>query len=327
MDGQAPHDQPPQNGGQQLQPNMMMMYGQPPQGDQGGGEPPQQNPTDPSQQQQQQQQQQQAYASYPGMAFPPPQMQFFAQPYPQQPGMEQVPYGNFAPQYAQPGQGDPSQQDYMNTNQYLLARLQQTPWMTAGYGMPMTEGYAMPADAMMMGPWSATSAGLLGKIGGQEPKKKSVRKKHKDKPKRPLSAYNLFFKDERKNILESVSKTQEEPQEGDDEEEQGGDGKKKTKTPQGKIGFENLAKIIGQRWQKLEPDRIEHYKKLAAIDMKRYKAAMEVFLAKIENEKKKKYETEEGEEQYKEDGEEDDESGKPAVKKETEEEEIETKQV
>ena len=68
---------------------------------------------------------------------------------------------------------------------------------------------------------------------------------------------------------------------------------KKPKPPQqGKIGFENLAKIIGQRWQKLEPDRIDHYKKLAAVDMKRYKAAMEVFLAKIEKEKKEKWETE-----------------------------------
>jgi hypothetical protein len=256
-------------------------------------------------------QQQQAYVGYPQGMFPAQmQMPFFGQA---QPGMaDQRPYGmDYSAMMAQypTAQGDP--QDYMNANQFLLARLQQSgQWMPMGYGMP-TEGYDPLGTA-----WSTTSAGLLGKLGGPEPKKKNARKKHKDKPKRPLSAYNLFFKDERKKILAAIPTKTEDGE--DKEEELDEEGKKRKKAPHGKIGFENLAKIIGQRWQKLEPDRIEHYKKLAAVDMKRYKEQMEVFLSKIDEDKKKKFvathgtgtsgETTEGDK-------EDEEGGEPAAKK------------
>jgi len=305
---------------QQQQANMQMIYNgqqqQQQQQSQGGGNEAvaaavqQQNPVDAAAQQQQQ-----AYGQgYPQGMFG--QMPFFGQQgqasaaTSQAAGYPQMDYsGMMASQYSTQG-SDP--QDYMNANQYLLARLQQGgPWgMPMGYGMPQgMEGYESLA------PWSTTSAGLLGKIGGTEQKKKNVRKKHKDKPKRPLSAYNLFFKDERKKILESIPAK---PEEDDDKDELDEDGKKKKKPPHGKIGFENLAKIIGQRWQKLEPDRIEHYKKLAGKDMKRYKDQMEVFLTKIENEKKKKFEEDNGipaAEETTEGGGEGDDSGEPPAKK------------
>ena len=299
----------------------MMMYGQPvvqgqPQG--GNGNEGQQQPGE--------NQQGGAYQGYPPGLFP--QMPFFNQSQAAaahaaaamaEQRLSSMPQGypaggmdysdpRFAAQgFAAAGQfspnaGDPNQaQDYMNANQLLLARLQQggqaANWMQMGYGMA-PQGMDGYAESGMLGPWSATSAGLLGKIGGPEQKKKNVRKKHKDKPKRPLSAYNLFFKDERKKILESIPAKNEDGEDIEEKPDEEGDeddkGRKRKKAPHGKIGFENLAKIIGQRWQKLESDRIEHYKKLAAKDMKRYKEQMEVFLTKIENEKKKKFEEENG---------------------------------
>ena len=138
--------------------------------------------------------------------------------------------------------------------------------------------------------------------------------KVKGKPKRPLSAYNFFFREERENILtelppgikkkdgddeenEDEKKAEDAKKKGDDtvkkESEEGAEGedgkdwdqKDKTgkKIPHGKIGFESLAKEIGKRWQELEetdPERMAKYKKLADEDMARYKTAMDVWSSK-----------------------------------------------
>jgi len=154
-------------------------------------------------------------------------------------------------------------------------------------------------------------------------KKHNKKTKVKGKPKRPLSAYNFFFREERSRILDSLPKGHKKrkkkkgskgddgkddkdtdaikKEEGDndaqnddenkdygknegtakyggkDYDQVGEDGKK---IPHGKIGFENLAKLIGKRWQELDADGIEKYKQLADQDMTRYKKEMEVFLTK-----------------------------------------------
>lgn len=136
--------------------------------------------------------------------------------------------------------------------------------------------------------------------------KKSKKVKAKGKPKRPLSAYNFFFREERSRILDSLPKTHakkkqtkgeektKDPEEkkevddsgskeknkdskGKDYDQTGVDGKK---IPHGKIGFENLAKLIGKRWKELDEDGLEKYRRLADEDMTRYKKAMERFLTK-----------------------------------------------
>jgi hypothetical protein len=134
--------------------------------------------------------------------------------------------------------------------------------------------------------------------------KKSRPKKPKNKPKRPLSAYNIFFKDERHKILEGIPDKKDQDADDDDDEskvkteddekpegedgegdEKDGDGKKaagkkRKRVPHGKIGFESLAKIVGQRWKELPPDELEIYKKRAEEDMKRYRKEMEAYVQK-----------------------------------------------
>jgi len=99
-------------------------------------------------------------------------------------------------------------------------------------------------------------------------------------PRRPLSAYNIFFKEERAKILGSATA------EGDPataHENGGNEGSskdpedRKTRAPHGKIGFENLAKTIGRRWKSLNPSHLERFKVLAHEDMERYRREMEEY--------------------------------------------------
>lgn len=137
--------------------------------------------------------------------------------------------------------------------------------------------------------------------------KKARPKKPKNKPKRPLSAYNIFFKDERAKILAGIPDKKGEDGEDDDDEdnkdksddddddegdkgdEEGDEksgggkkvaGKKRKRVPHGKIGFESLAKIVGQRWKELPPEELDVYKKRAEDDMKRYRKEMEAYVQK-----------------------------------------------
>lgn len=118
--------------------------------------------------------------------------------------------------------------------------------------------------------------------------KKARPKKPKNKPKRPLSAYNIFFRDERANILAGIPDNEDNNEENEDDHDDDAEtenskkksGKKRKRPPHGKIGFESLAKIVGQRWKELKPDELAKYKKLADADMVRYRSEMESYVQK-----------------------------------------------
>ena len=137
-------------------------------------------------------------------------------------------------------------------------------------------------------------------------------KKHSrpaDAPRRPLSAYNFFFIDERERLLKAMKErdAKKAADKDDDENQDDKGGEKQDEDPlkdvdlddsefvpstydelmtlrlnnkekprphrktHGKIGFQTLAKLIATRWKALAEGRREHYKSLAAIDMDRYK--------------------------------------------------------
>jgi hypothetical protein len=79
------------------------------------------------------------------------------------------------------------------------------------------------------------------------------KKKPKGMPKRPLSAYNLYFQSERAKILKAA--------------ENGGV----------KIGFEGLGKIIGKKWREVDAVGRKVYDKLAEKDSVRYRKEMEAY--------------------------------------------------
>jgi hypothetical protein len=75
-------------------------------------------------------------------------------------------------------------------------------------------------------------------------------KKPKDAPKRDLSAYNIFFSEERQRVYA----------ESDED-----------------IGFSGLGKIIGQRWSVLMDDQREPYEIMAEKDIGRYREEMKMY--------------------------------------------------
>lgn len=85
-----------------------------------------------------------------------------------------------------------------------------------------------------------------------------------EKPKRPLSAYNLFFQNERKMIL---SKTPDRTGPG------------KPRRSHGKIGFAALARHIAAKWKNLDDSTRSYYESLAAQEKKAYDIKVKAYKA------------------------------------------------
>ena len=104
-------------------------------------------------------------------------------------------------------------------------------------------------------------------------------KKPKDKPKRPLSAYNFFFKAEREKILKVVLAEKPDEVKNDPESDDYLDEEaiKRLKKEGGKVSFEEMGKLIGQRWKNIDPDRLATYSELASEDTERYKTEMQEY--------------------------------------------------
>jgi hypothetical protein len=163
---------------------------------------------------------------------------------------------------------------YLNPSLYFIQR-ETSNFNHRGIEHPSIDSLFAHAPAGIQFKRDSSSDNLLIYYDGKEEKKKKltnskashrrnvkrINRKVVNLPKRPLSAYNIFFKDERKKILSQIPDQKMGPKD---------QSKRNGRKGHGKISFECLAKEIGQRWHSLDSKRIEHYKALASKDMVRY---------------------------------------------------------
>jgi len=112
--------------------------------------------------------------------------------------------------------------------------------------------------------------------------RKPVKKKAKDKPKRPLSAYNFFFKEERAKI-NAIAHNEEGCAEFKEKDPELADEiLSKLRKEDGKVSFESMGKVIGRRWKVASQERKDYCNKLAERDTERYKQEMDKYNEKKE---------------------------------------------
>merc|ERR1712224_267211 len=103
-------------------------------------------------------------------------------------------------------------------------------------------------------------------------------------PKRPLSAYNLFFQSERIKIIDELSSDTEAGKADrftkKNESKQKDSKRSSTKSrkpPHGKVGFEELGRLIGARWKELPEEEKKDYQDKAVEESNRYAMEMEEY--------------------------------------------------
>ena len=96
-------------------------------------------------------------------------------------------------------------------------------------------------------------------------------------PKRPLSAYNIFFKDIRQEIVGSEEDTPMYDSVGNSLKPHS---RRRRRKKHGKISFGGLAKAVGAMWKKLPAEKVAFYEARAEESREAYRKEIQLFLQK-----------------------------------------------
>jgi len=97
------------------------------------------------------------------------------------------------------------------------------------------------------------------------------------KPKRPLSAYNIFFRDQRAIMVRDAEKILRDAEFGINTDDGVTPCAKRRKRCHG-ITFEQMAQRVGQKWKEVGPQMLAEYEKRADDDKKRYEAERDLYM-------------------------------------------------
>jgi len=108
-------------------------------------------------------------------------------------------------------------------------------------------------------------------------KTKQVKRPKNGRPKRALTAYNLFFKDQREQILADLR------QQGDPD-----NARHESSTDRASIGFEEMGKRIAVKWKKLDSSMRRSYETRAKAEKQKYNAELADYMQNARNEREAK---------------------------------------
>jgi len=108
-------------------------------------------------------------------------------------------------------------------------------------------------------------------------KTKQVKRPKNGRPKRALTAYNLFFKDQREQILADLR------QQGDPD-----NARHESSTDRVSIGFEEMGKRIAVKWKMLDSSMRRSYETRAKAEKQKYNAELADYMQNARNEREAK---------------------------------------